>query len=345
MYEQFLEYLHKIKKPVFWHILRYLPKEKLRRHYEIVSDYPFRQGKYFRPGLLLLANQMHGGDLAKAVPMAAVVQTAEDWLLIHDDIEDHSLERRSKPGQIRYTLNHLYGHEIAINAGDALHVIMWKILGDAVKKYGPKLGGEIYASIVEILLTTIEGQYLELAWRKQPTKLTEKYYFDIIARKTAWYTVLGPIKIGMMLAGADSSRALKSMETWGRPCAYAFQIWDDVINATATRAQAGKDTASDIQEGKPTLMLAHLWSRASRTECGMLKKILQKPIGTKTPKEQRWVLELMDKYGSVDYAKKSAQRFCEASLRKFKMATRQLEDNSVKQCLAEAISFSTYRTK
>jgi len=340
MEKEFLKYLELIKKPVFNHIRLFLPQGEPRSHYNIVREYPERQGKYFRPGLLLMVSELYGGKRKQAVPVAAVVQTAEDWLLVHDDVEDQGLHRRSGS-----TLNSLYGNEIAINAGDALHVIMWRMLGDAVGRLDVVLGKKIYTLFSQILLTTIEGQYLELEWRRKPKPFTEEYYFEIISRKTAWYTVLGPAKLGIMLAGKNSHALMASVEAWGMPLSYAFQIWDDILNVTASRTQFGKDTGSDIQESKPTLMLAHLWQHASKSEIKSLQAIFAKLLGEKTSQDERLVLTLMEKYGSLDYAKTTAFRLSELALWEFKSVTSKLPKTRAKRCIEEAIKFSVNRSR
>src|SRR3989344_7115050 len=95
------------------------------KHWNIVREYPERKGKYIRPTLLLLTAEGMGTKEEIALQTAAAMQTSEDWLLIHDDLEDDSEFRRGK-----LTLHKMHGEKLAINAGDALHIIMWKILLD-----------------------------------------------------------------------------------------------------------------------------------------------------------------------------------------------------------------------
>src|SRR3989344_3960571 len=124
MWQDFTSVLKEKKPAVYETILRYLPnpeKTWVEEHWKAVRDYPDRQGKYIRPTLVLLMCEMLGGDSEKALLTAAAMQTSEDWILNHDDIQDKSEERRGKP-----TLHRIYGLNIALNAGDASHMIMWK---------------------------------------------------------------------------------------------------------------------------------------------------------------------------------------------------------------------------
>jgi len=84
------------------------------------------------------------------------MQTSEDWILNHDDFEDNSLERRGKP-----CLHRIYGPELAVNAGDALQVIMWKMLWDNNRVVGEKKAQKIAEEFYRptIVLTKTDGHY------------------------------------------------------------------------------------------------------------------------------------------------------------------------------------------
>jgi geranylgeranyl diphosphate synthase type II len=119
-----IKILDNYKKQVFPFIKKYL-QDNLDSdfHYQITSDYSFRQGKYLRPSLLLMTAGSLGLDIQKAIPTAAAMQISEDWILNHDDIEDDSQERRGLP-----SLHHQIGTPLAINAGDALHALNWQLI-------------------------------------------------------------------------------------------------------------------------------------------------------------------------------------------------------------------------
>ena len=108
-----------LKEPIFPDIYK-IPsnyKSISKLHWDMVFDYPRRMGKYLRATLLILTAKAIGiADHKKLLKTAAAMQISEDWLLIHDDIEDQSILRRGKPA-----LQKIYGSELSINAGDALH--------------------------------------------------------------------------------------------------------------------------------------------------------------------------------------------------------------------------------
>lgn len=334
----FIEKINKLKPPVWEIIKNYLPNKFPAKHYKMVRDYPLRQGKYLRAGLILLACKMYGGEEKNARLTAAAMQLSEDWLLIHDDFEDQSEMRRHKP-----TLNRLFGNELAVNAGDALHIIMWKALGDNIKNLDPATGWKIYKKMYDILLTTVEGQFMELDWIKQKRiTIAEKEYYQMIYRKAGYYTITGPLQLGAIIAGVDDLE-LKKIEKWGVRFGCAFQIWDDVMNITVNTRYQGKKIGEDIYEGKRTLMLIHLLNHCLPDEKKNIKEIYYKERPNKTSDEVQYIINLMKEYGSLDYAKRTAGIFAARAEKIFNLQTRNIKDQSAKEIIRAGIRFVANR--
>ncbi|MFH1575596.1 MAG: polyprenyl synthetase family protein [Candidatus Nealsonbacteria bacterium] len=327
-----------LKKPVWRKIQKYLPDKLPIGHYKMVREYPVRQGKYFRPGLVLLATKMFGGDPARAILTAAAMQISEDWLLIHDDIEDHSLIRRGKP-----TLNELYGRELALNTGDALHVIMWKTIGDNARLFDNKTGWKIFNTMNDALLKAAEGQYLELKWiRDGKVFVFQREYLDMVKRKTAHYTVIAPLKLGALIAEA-SQKDIENIEKWGIPFGYAFQIWDDCMNLKTTEKKQGKEQAGDIFEGKRTIILSHLLEHCSSQERIKIEKIYRKGRHQKTKQDMRYVLRLMKNYGSIAHSENIARNFSKKAGELFSKHTAHLKETKAKRTIRAGIDFIVHR--
>ena len=341
----FIEELKKQKEPVWKVVQKYLPRKNPTKHYDIVRDYPERQGKYLRPSLLLWAAEMYGQKKSNALLTAAAMQISEDWLLIHDDFMDHSLERRSTEKELKPTLNILYGDEIAVNAGDSLHIIMWKILGDAVKSLKSEIGWKIFNKMNDVLLTTTEGQFMELDWiQTKNLKPTEEEYYKMISIKAGYYTITGPLQLGVIIAGQNEAE-LKKIAQWGLPFGCAFQIWDDVMNLITDTKVQGKERGGDILEGKRTLILIDLLKKCNQKEKKEIEKIYNKSREEKTEKEKDFILDLMEKYGCIEYAKKTAIDFSEQALKIFKTNTSHLPETKAKKIIKQAISFVVNRER
>ena len=72
-------------------------------HSQMSGIYPKRMGKYFRPSMVMLTGEAMGVDRSLLLNTAAAQQLSEEWILIHDDMEDDSAQRRGESA-----LHHLY---------------------------------------------------------------------------------------------------------------------------------------------------------------------------------------------------------------------------------------------
>lgn len=273
-------------------------------HFKMVSDYPQRKGKYLRPILVLLTAQSMGFDLQKSLPTASAMQLSEDWLLNHDDIEDHSLDRRGLP-----TLHRIYGVELAMNAGDALHVLMWHVLSQNFSILDIKITERIYQEFFSMINRTVFGQGTELKWSVENRfDLSEEDNFLILESKTGYYTIAGPMRLGAILAGASEDQ-LNSIYRFGVLLGRSFQIVDDLLDLTSDFAGQKKQKGNDIYEGKRTIMLIHLLNNASPDDLTKLKEILLKAGDKKSPEEVAWVIQKMEDYKSLDHGRSLAKTF------------------------------------
>lgn len=278
-------------------------QDEIASHWEMVKDYPLRQGKYLRPTLLLLTTQAMGFPSEKAIKTAAAMQTSEDWILNHDDLEDDSKERRGKP-----CLHRIYGPELAVNAGDALHVIMWKMLWDNCDLVGEKKAQEIAGEFYQMLSRTVLGQTVEIKWtQEKKADLTDNDIFFILDGKTVYYSIAGPMRLGAILAGATEEQ-LEAIYEFSQPLGRCFQTVDDLLDLTSDFKGLKKQKGNDLYEGKRTLILLHLFRNINKEDLPKLEGIMDKAREEKTPEEIDWILEKMKEYGSLDYARELAQK-------------------------------------
>lgn len=236
--------LDNTKKEVWPEIKRYLKdptypaqfkvpdkyKNDVSLYWKINRAYPERKGKYLRPTLVLLTAEALGAKRKEALKAAAAMQMSEEWILIHDDIEDNSEKRRGEP-----TLHKIYGNELAINAGDSLQIIMWKIIND---QRSSAINEEFY----KMLLRTTLGQGVEQIWTNRKDKdISKDEYFFIADSKSAYYTISGPMRLGAIIAGASRNQ-IEKITNFGLYLGRCFQLVDDIL-----------DLEQDKKEGKITL--------------------------------------------------------------------------------------------
>ena len=269
---------------------------ELNRFYTLLRDYPQRGGKQLRGLFVLLSCEAHGGAWQGALNVGAAVELFQNWVLIHDDIEDGSEERRGQPA-----LHQQVGMPVALNVGDALHVYMWELLHDLPNDL-PK--ADILHTFTSMIHRTAEGQHLDLAWVTQNRfDITEADYLGMVTLKSAYYTVTAPLSLGALCAGETPS---EHVETAGKALGVAFQIRDDVLNLRPSEVY-GKEFAGDLLEAKRTLILAHLFTAATADEVQELESRLSKARKDKTPEDVTRVLKLIEQYGSLDYAQSVAE--------------------------------------
>ena len=269
--------------------------------YEMMRDYPSRPAKGMRPFLCVTTCRAAGGNPGDALLTAACIELFQHWILIHDDIEDASQLRRGEP-----TLHRKHGASLALNAGDALHARMWGALAKNKVTLGARRALRVIEEFSRMVNETTEGQHIELAWvTNKRWDLKESDYYDMCTKKTSWYTVAGPCRLGAMVAGA-SDPVLSKLRDFGLKLGVAFQIQDDALNLVGDQQKYGKENSDDILEGKRTLILLHLLGRAGPEERNNVIAIMNKERANKTPDDVSYVVSLIEKYDAVGYAKKRA---------------------------------------
>ncbi len=277
--------------------------------YRMMRDYPLRHAKGLRPFLCVTACRAADGEADRAMLTAACLELFQHWILIHDDIEDGSELRRGEPA-----LHRKYTEALALNAGDALHARMWGALLANQTDLGPQTTLSVMQEFSKMVNETTEGQHMELSWvGDRRWDLRESDYYEMCTKKTAWYTVASPCRLGAIVAGAGSG-VLDSLREFGLRLGVAFQIQDDALNLVGESKAYGKVKSDDILEGKRTLILLHTLKSCSPSERKKLVAVMDRPRARKTERDVEYVLSLFEKHGSVDYARARATRLMQEAL-------------------------------
>jgi geranylgeranyl diphosphate synthase, type II len=313
----------------------FLPKQNLR---DLILDYPLRPGKGLRPALCISTCEAFGGHWREAINSAVAIELFHNAFLVHDDIEDGSLLRRGHP-----TLHVKYGMPLALNAGDAMNVLTLRALLDNFGTIGIEKTQLIFEEIEWMVLQSVEGQAIELAWVKNADwNLSVKDYCRMSLKKTGWYTCITPCRIGAIIGGADF-HTIAAFNSFGYHLGIAFQIQDDILNLKGEQALYGKESGGDLWEGKRTVMLIHLVQNAGREERERLIDILNKPRAEKEPEDAAWILERMEAHGSIDYAKQVAWQFAHRSKAILQRRLRRLPESEAKAFLRAVVDYVVYR--
>ena len=232
-----------------------------------------------------------------ALAAAAAIELAHSAFLVHDDIQDGSDWRRGHP-----TLHRRVGLPLAVNAGDALAVLSLEVLRADTGRLGRRLGLRILSEFSSAMWQTLEGQAVELGWRRDGvTNLSPQNYLELILRKTCWYTTIAPLRIGALI-GSWGSADLQALSRFGLFLGTAFQITDDILNLTGGQAAYGKEIRGDLREGKRTLMVIHLLSVAEPPHRDAVAALLRGPEAERTDDRLDWLADLLERYGSIAFA-------------------------------------------
>lgn len=255
----------------------------------------YSAGKRTRPLLTLLCTAAAGGDQRLAIPLAAGVELIHNFSLIHDDIQDNSQLRRSRP-----TVWARFGRNQAINAGDALftyaHLALQQDVGLTTKT---RL--EALRILDETCISLTKGQHLDMAFETQELVST-KEYMSMISGKTA-ALISAATEFGALAAGAQDNVRLH-YRAYGHYLGLAFQIRDDILGIWGDSAETGKSSATDIERGKKTLPILYGLRQSSE-----LRELYRKDdLNTDT------VRNILDEKGARKYCEDKEQLHAQDAL-------------------------------
>ncbi len=224
--------------------------------FEALKSLVLRGGKRLRGVLLAAAFEAcGGGDRAPIMPALVGFELLQAYLLIHDDWMDGDLVRRGGPtvhAALREVFGAAEGDAQAILTGDLAQALALEAI-TACAVPAERVGRA--AKAVSVLLRNVTlGQMLDVrgAVARYPERATALDH--VYERKTASYTVTGPLEIGALLAGATDERVAR-LGAVARPLGILFQLRDDVLGVFGDPAVTGKSDSSDLRQGKFTALV------------------------------------------------------------------------------------------
>lgn len=316
-----------------------VPSGEPSRHlYQLAADQVAQAGKGLRPALCIATCGAYGGDSALALNSAVALELLHNAFLIHDDIEDGSLYRHSRP-----TLHARTGIPIAINVGDALLAIGLGPLLDNTELLGGATALRVLREIEYMLRQSLEGQAMELGWvHDNRCDVSERDYLRMVLKKTAWYTCIQPCRIGSLVA-TGSGANLDRFNAFGFYLGAAFQVQDDLLNLLGDAGRYGKEALGDLWEGKRTLMLIHLLRSCTENERSRLEQFLGEPRERRQDRDVRWAWGLMDRYGCVEHARLAARHLAAAARRAFEGAYADAQPGEDREFIAGLVDYVVER--
>ena len=205
------------------------------------------EGKRLRPVLLMAAADAISNNGEKFLPVACAVEMIHTYSLIHDDLPamDNDDYRRGK-----LTNHKVFGDAMAILAGDALLTLAFEVI--TRQKADPSILVEVIREISTAagIAGMIGGQSVDIQ--------SEGKKLNLIALRRMHLAKTGAlfrasIRSGAILAGA-SQEQLDALTQYADNFGLAFQITDDILDATGDEKKLGKSVGSDVRNKKSTYM-------------------------------------------------------------------------------------------
>ncbi len=203
-------------------------------------------GKRVRPVLCLLAAEAVGGSPEEALPGALALEYIHTYSLIHDDLpamDDDDL-RRGRP-----TNHKVFGEGHAILAGDGLLTEAFRVLADGPGDPARRLEALALLATAAGWRGMVGGQSLDLLGEALDTY--DLAHLQLIHRLKTGALLRASLEIGAVLGGASPADR-QALRAAGEALGLAFQIQDDILDATATEADLGKRAGKDAGRGKIT---------------------------------------------------------------------------------------------
>ena len=206
-------------------------------------------GKRLRARMVYAAGRAGGACRSVLDHAAAAVEFIHAFSLVHDDLPalDNDDLRRGRPA-----LHVQYGEATAILAGDALLALAFETASDATLP--PPLAARWVRLLAQATgsLGMIGGQMADLAGEACELPLAE---VEALHRRKAGALIHAAAMAGAV-AGDLPTEHQSAIGRFGQEIGLAFQIQDDVLDATAPTDVLGKPQGADAQRGKSTYVSA-----------------------------------------------------------------------------------------
>ena len=245
-----------------------------------MRKYLLRGGKRLRPILAVLGYRAAGGsDDDLVFETGLCLELIHAFLLIHDDLMDHD-DRRYGGLNIAGQYTKRYSREVhpkvasdiansmAILAGDVLHGVanerLARIQVDAKRRI------EVSDRFAQMIFEVAAGQQLDVLG-SVPKPMSLKAILKVYRFKTAKYSIVTPLQIGALLAGANQ-QVLDAFSEYGENLGLAFQLTDDLLGMFGSARTIGKPVITDLKEGKQTVLMYYGFKFANPAQKALLIK-------------------------------------------------------------------------
>lgn len=307
---------------------------------KISYDWLEKGGKRFRPFITLAAyDALTGSAAAKnaiqseklrseayqfepdVCRIAMAIEAFHKASLVHDDIQDSDLYRYG-----RETLHRTYGVGQAINIGDYLIGIGYKLIGKSCETLGAVATADILQQMSSAHIKLCEGQGAEMSWTQSRNwDLRPLDALQIYALKTS-PAFEAALYSGIRMATDDMTPYAEMIPAFCRQLGVGFQILNDLKDWQGdndNKLVAGQDALSF----RPTVLLALAMQAANESQKTELKQLLD--AGNSSSDRFRKLKQLYEELGAFD----AAERLVDKSRSRAEGLAEEIENGELRQLL------------
>ena len=315
-------------------------------------------GKYLRAALIALGYISNNGEDDKFLPLSLAYETFQTSILIHDDIIDNADLRRGKitipkSYEKRFDIydkkkegfearkKHI-ADSLGVCIGDLGFYFASKIVIN--NYYDDKNFKRILDLYNKIVTNTIKGEIIDvlLPFEEQYNNdniTKEDSIMEIYRLKTAWYSIIGPFALGMVLSDVEDEKVCE-MEDVLYNLGIAFQIKDDILGIYGNESEIGKSASSDISEFKQTILYSYVANKNPKLLIELDKYYGKENLSSE---DINAVKDIFYKSGAKEYSISMMESMFEKS--RDKLSKIDFIDEKYKNILNGFITYLNLRTK
>lgn len=212
-------------------------------HYAVLQG-----GKRIRPLLAFAAGEIFDANAQHVAIAASAVEMIHAYSLVHDDLPcmDNDVLRRGKP-----TCHVAFGEAIALLAGDSLQTRAFELLTHADLDIAPAARIDMLRQLAQATGShgMAGGQAIDLDSTGINISLPELEMMHIL--KTG-ALIRASLLLGALCGTPPTPDALQSIQQYANAIGLAFQVIDDILDATTSTLDLGKTAGKDASQNKST---------------------------------------------------------------------------------------------
>ncbi|AMO98613.1 polyprenyl synthetase family protein [Collimonas arenae] len=248
--QPFAEWMRQVQADMESALGRFLPTETTTpaKLHQAMRYAALDGGKRVRPLLAFAAGELFSAPAAVVQRAAAAVEMIHAYSLVHDDMPcmDDDALRRGKP-----TVHVQYDEATALLVGDALQAQAFVVLAAADE------GIDAARQIVMLRLLALASGSLGMCGGQAIDLASVGLNLSLAELEQMHKLKTGALLRASVLLGAWSGKVLSqeevaALEAYGAAIGLAFQVVDDILDATADSATLGKTAGKDAADNKPT---------------------------------------------------------------------------------------------